>query len=139
MNCPTCKNPIEGRSTICEWCGNSLHINKDFEGTVNYPFSIHFFFERTSRAPFPKHLSVMIFVDKIMVHEFIANNGCDFLFNFGNKKPIIEVSLDKGVKKHLVQVSPNPFNEDWKKLRFSWKQNWFGSVFFEKAIVFPIN
>jgi hypothetical protein len=24
MNCPTCKNPIEGRSTICEWCEASL-------------------------------------------------------------------------------------------------------------------
>ena len=24
MNCPTCKNPIEGRRTICEWCEASL-------------------------------------------------------------------------------------------------------------------
>jgi hypothetical protein len=24
MNCPTCKNPIEGRSAICEWCEASL-------------------------------------------------------------------------------------------------------------------
>jgi hypothetical protein len=24
MNCPTCKNPIDGRSTICEWCEANL-------------------------------------------------------------------------------------------------------------------
>ncbi|MFN5336377.1 MAG: hypothetical protein ACK5BR_03240 [Bacteroidota bacterium] len=24
MKCPTCKNPIEGRSAVCEWCGVSL-------------------------------------------------------------------------------------------------------------------
>ncbi|MFN5332620.1 MAG: hypothetical protein ACK5BR_03245 [Bacteroidota bacterium] len=139
MKCPTCKNPIEGRSAVCEWCGNSIHLNKEFEGIGDYPFSIHFFFEKTSRAPFPKHLSVMIFVDKVMVHEFNANFGCDFYFNLVNKNPTIEVSLDKGVKKHLVEVSPNYFNDDWKKLRISWKQNWLGVVRFDKPIVFPIN
>jgi hypothetical protein len=89
-------------------------------------------------VPFPKHLSVMIFVDKIMVHEFIVNNGCDFLFNLGNKNPIIEVSLDKGVKKYLVEVTPNTFIEDWKKLRVNWRQNWLSLVRFDKPIVFPI-
>jgi hypothetical protein len=138
MNCPTCKNPIESSSVICEWCGNSIHLNKEFEGIGDYPFLIHFFFEKTSRADFSKHSSVMIFVDKVMVHEFIINSGCDFHFYLANKNPIIEISYDKGLKKILVQMPTNYFKDDWKKLRFSWKQNWYGAVWFEKAIVFPI-
>jgi hypothetical protein len=27
MNCPKCKNPIEDRATICEWCGEKINSN----------------------------------------------------------------------------------------------------------------
>lgn len=138
MNCPTCKNPIEVHSEVCEWCGKSIHTNKGFDKAENQPYLIHFFYKVDWWHRHPSSLSLMIFVDDLLIHEFIANDGCDFKFNLANNNPIIHVSLDKGLNKHVLKLHVGYLRGGWDKIKISWKQNWLGVVYFDNPTIFLI-
>jgi hypothetical protein len=35
MNCPACKNPINSKSNLCEWCGSNINIDENIDQDQN--------------------------------------------------------------------------------------------------------
>jgi hypothetical protein len=134
MNCPTCKNPNQENAIECEWCGNNLAAaSRDSGADSNCILNFH--------LPKPKsnygQRGVMIFINEIMVHEFLVNNGCDFSFSLKKSNPVISISENSGKKLHRL---PN-FNFDLKnnKYRIHWRSNWLGIIRMNKPIIYLIN
>jgi hypothetical protein len=134
MNCPTCKNPNQENVIECEWCGNNLAVaSKNSYAESNCVLNFY--------LPKPKsnygQRGVMIFIDEIMVHEFLVNDGCDFDFSLRESNPIISVSLNAGKKRH--RLSNYNFDLENKKYRIDWRPNWLSLIHFDKPTIFIMN
>lgn len=129
VNCPNCKNPISVNSTECEWCGNSV-----IPSNKGSNFTLNFYLKASKWNP---SVIVMVFVDGVLIKEFLVKEGCDFDYKLTTSEPEISVSLNGG--KNIYKIPKYVFDFKNKKYRLIWaNKGIFRLIWFNKPIIIAI-
>lgn len=127
MNCSHCKNPVFHNASECEWCGYYFSSSN----TGSY-VTVNFYLKASRWHP---SVVVMVFVDGVLIKEFLVTDGCDFDFKLSSSKPEISISLNGG--KNIHKIPEYNFDFKYQNYRLKWTSNFFNMIRFNKPVILP--